>query len=152
MDRGMALQKPRRWLAYRIELNDLLPEVDAILDRFERSEVPLEDCFGSNSDRPEVPRSTILFFGPGTEPDRLVELIDLLDGIPIHYVQAGDEVWNRKVIFIGSYNFDAEGGAPLSPGLIKDVRGAATPEELTEIVQRASTVTPMTVRSDPNWS
>jgi hypothetical protein len=148
----MALQKPRRWLGYRIELNDLVSEADTILDRFENSEIPLDDCFGSNSDPPEAPRSTILFFGPGTEPIRLTELIELLDGTSIHYIQAGTESYNRKVILIGGYNLDAAPVAPLSPGLVKEMRAAKSAVELAEIVQRASLVTPLTVRSDPDWS
>jgi hypothetical protein len=42
--------KPRRWVGYWIALNDLLPDAQEILDRFERSEIPLDDTFGSSSD------------------------------------------------------------------------------------------------------
>lgn len=143
----MPLQRARRWLGYRIDLNDLLADAAEILDRFEASEIPLEDSFGSSSDPPERPRSTILFFGPGTEPQRLLELLELLEGIPIHYLHAGTESHSRKCILIGSYNGDADPVAPLGAELLEEIRGAGTAEELTEIVRRSSNVRALTIRS-----
>jgi hypothetical protein len=143
----MPLLKARRWLGYRISVNDLIPDAERILDLFETSEIPLSDSFGSSSDPPERPRSVILFFGPGTEPQRLAELIDLLPASAVHYLQAGAENADRKTIYVGSYNFDGAPVAPATPELIEAVSRATSPGEVTQLVLDASLVVPLTIRS-----
>ena len=144
---SMPLLKPRRWLGYDISLNDLIPDAERILDLFETSEIPLCDSFGSSSDPPERPRSVILFFGPGTEPERLAELLDLLPSSSIHCLQAGTEGHNRKTIYIGGYNFDSEPVAPATAELLAAARSAVSAPQLTQLVLDASIVVPLTVRS-----
>jgi hypothetical protein len=143
----MALLKPRRWLGYTISVNDLLADAERIIDLFENSEIPLADTFGSSSDPAERPRSVILFFGPGTEPERFAELLDLLPVAAIHFLQASTDGGSRKTIYVGSYNLDAEPVAPITPDLLAAVRSASTPDELSRVVQEASSVVPLTVRS-----
>jgi hypothetical protein len=50
----MSLVRPRRWLGYFVSLNDLHPRAEEMLDRFEQSEIPLWDTFGSSSEPPRL--------------------------------------------------------------------------------------------------
>jgi len=143
----MVLMKPRRWLGYAIALNDLIPEAEEILDRFECSAIPLDDTFGSSSDPAERPRSTILFVGPGVEQARLLELLDLLDGLTIHFLQTDTEGYNRKAIYIGTLNLDNDQAAPYTEALAEAIREPGlSPEDITNIILQASTIQVLTVR------
>lgn len=113
---------PRRWLGYRIELNDLLPDCTEILDRFELSEIPLHDTFGSNTDYESAPDRTIISVGEAVEPERFLELIELLDGLNLDFVMAIGDTLNRKDINIGSLNLGNEPMAALSESLLSTVR------------------------------
>lgn len=145
----MSLMKPRRWLGYTIALNDLLANAKEILDRFERSEIPLDDTFGSSSDPAARPRSTILYVGPGVEQDRLLELLALLEGVPIHFLQADHAGHSRKTIYIGSFNLENERVAPYSPEILASVcRPGLSAEEVTAAIINASTVHVLTVKSE----
>ena len=75
------LMKPKRWLSYTVELNDLLPSYDQILKAFELSAVPLDATFGSNSEPGHDIPGVLLAIGPAVEPARLGEILDLLEGI-----------------------------------------------------------------------
>lgn len=145
----MALMKPRRWLGYTIALNDLLPDAEELLDRFEHSDIPLDDTFGSSSDPAERPRSIIVFFGPGVEQPRLLEVLDLLRGSRIHFLQTDTEGHNRKAIFIGALNLERERAAPYTPELLEALHepGLST-DEIKEIVLQASTLQVLTVKSE----
>ena len=145
----MTLMKPRRWLGYMISLNDLIDRAEEILDRFEHSEIPLDDTFGSSSCPATRPRSTILHLGPGVEQARLFELLDFLEGIAIHYLQADTAGHNRKSIYIGALNLYNECAAPYTPELLAALRRpGVSPEEITTIIRRASTLQVLTVRSE----
>ena len=137
----MALMKPRRWLGYTICLNDLLEDAPEILDRFERSDVPLDDTFGSSSDPPTRPRATLLYFGPGVEPPRLVEVLDLLRRLPVHHLQTDSSGHARKTIYVGALNFEALPVAPLTPSLDAQLRRPGlSVDELSAVVKAHSTV------------
>ena len=145
----MTLMRPRRWLGYMITLNDLIDQAEEILDRFERSEIPLDDTFGSSSSPATRPRSTILHLGPGVEQSRLLELLDLLEGIAIHFLQADDAGHNRKAIYIGALNLYNECAAPYTPELTASLRRPGlSPEQVTDIIRRASTLQVLTVKSE----
>jgi len=131
----MVLMKPRRWLGYRIYLNDRLPEAEKILDRFESSEIPLEDTFGSSSPEDCRPIHAILNIGPSVEPARIVELLDFLEGVNIDFIQTSDDIDDRKVIFIGGYNLDNFLVAPLNEELLQLIRNPdLTATELFKLV------------------
>ena len=145
----MPLMKPKRWLGYTIALNDLLPDAQEILDRFERSDIPLDDTFGSSSDPPARPRSTILYVGPGVEQDRLLELLGLLEGIPVHFLQADHAGHSRKKIYIGALNLENARVAPSSPEVLAYLRRPGlSPEEVTAAILDASTLSVLTVKSE----
>jgi hypothetical protein len=137
----MSLMKPRRWLGYRIVVNDLLPDADEVITLFAESDIPLDDTFGSSSDPPSEPPPLVLFFGPGVAPVRLLEIIELLGPSRIRFLQAplGDE--NRKAILVGAYNWDADPLTPFSERLVEQIRAdGLTPEDLTSLVRAASKI------------
>ncbi|MFH2047744.1 MAG: hypothetical protein ABIK92_21675 [Pseudomonadota bacterium] len=109
--------KPRRWLGYTIYLNDLFAVSEKILDRFEVSEIPLTDTFGSSSDPPTKPSKFILLIGPGVEIERLNELLELLEGIGPDYIQPETDNAYRKNIYIGCNDSKDESIIHLSPQL-----------------------------------
>ena len=111
------LMKPRRWLGYSIYLNDLFAESEKILDRFEVSEIPLNDTFGSSSDPPIKPSKFTLLIGPGVEIDRLNEILELLEGIGPDFIQLETDNAYRKNIYIGCNDSDNESIISLSPNL-----------------------------------
>ena len=137
----MPLMKPRRWLGYRVFVNDLLPDAEEIIMLFAGSDIPLDDTFGSSSDPPSAPPPLVLFFGPGVEPVRLLEVIELLGTPRIRFLQApvGDE--NRKTILVGAYNWDADPLTPFGEALLEQIRAEGfTSEDLTSLVRAASRI------------
>jgi hypothetical protein len=141
--------KPRRWLGYTIYVNDELPRSERILDQFEQSSIPLADTFGSSSDVSGRTQSVIVMFGPRVERDRLVEVLDLLASAEqaVHFLMASIEPSSRKTIYIGAFNLDGERVAPLTDALALRIRSESpSPDDLIQLVQSASTVTPLTVR------
>lgn len=96
--------KPRRWLAYTIELNDLLPNYSEILDRFEASDIPLDGAFGSNTERGTTMPGLLLAIGPGVEPARLLEVCELLEGLGQLFLRIYGEGEHSKGILIGALN------------------------------------------------
>ncbi len=118
----MTLLIPKRWLGYSIQLNDLLPRYSEILDRFEKSDIPLKDIFGSSSENPTPPSLNIIAFGIAVEPARLLEILELLEGFEPDYLQIDNRAINRKDIWIGAYNIDNEPVAMLSEALVGQLK------------------------------
>jgi hypothetical protein len=116
----MTLVRPRRWLGYFVSLNDLHPRAEEMLDRFEQSEIPLWDTFGSSSEQPASNDRFIVAFGPGVEAGRLIEVLEVLEDLSVEYLQAMRE--NRKTIYIGTLNLENEPVAPYSADLLKTIR------------------------------
>lgn len=100
------LMKPRRWLAYNIDVNDLLPQYSQIIDRFEPSDIPLEGAFGSNTEPGSKVPGLLLAVGPGVEPERLLEIVVLLSGLGQLFLAVHDSAVHSKVIDIGALNLD----------------------------------------------
>jgi hypothetical protein len=135
----MVLVKPREWLGYSVELNDLLPGSPQLIARFERERVPLSDTFGSSSDPPVPPPPLIVFFGPGVEPVRFLELLHVLRDADVRYLQAGTENEDRKRILIGGYNYNHEPLTPYSRELVRRIeQSGLTPDGLTSLVREAA--------------
>jgi len=127
--RKMSLVRPRRWLGYFVSLNDLHPRAEEMLDRFERSEIPLWDTFGSSSELPASNSKFIVAFGPGVEAGRLQEVLELLDGVGVEYLQAMRE--NRKCIYIGTLNLENEPVTAFSAEFMETIR--ALPEKTDDL-------------------
>ncbi len=132
------LMKPKRWLAYTIELNDLLPHYEGILSAFDGSDVPLDATFGSNSESGmEIP-GILVAVGSAVEPARLAEVLALLDGIDRIFLTVHDAAVHSKVIYVGALNLDGDPIAPFSDQLSSFVRDPnATPRELMRAIERA---------------
>jgi len=116
------LQKPRRWLAYTIELNDLLPHYQQILDRFERSDVPLDGVFGSSSVSTSPPVGILIAIGPAVEPERLDEVIRLVEDLDQLFLVVHDDPSHNKVIIIGAMNLESVPFVAVTPELLGVVR------------------------------
>ena len=128
--------KPRQWLGYSILLNDLLPTSEEILNRFETSEIPLDDTFGSSSDPPIKPSRFILLVGPGVEIERLNEVLKLLDGLGPEFIQQETDGAYRKHIYIGSNDSGDDLIIPLLPKLKeKLINLKCTPKELADYLK-----------------
>ena len=135
------LMKPRQWLGYTILLNDLLPAYEEILNRFEISEIPLDDTFGSSSDPPTMPSKFILLVGPGIEIKCLNDILKLLDGLGPEFIQPETDEAYRKHIYIGSNYSEDNVIIPLLPELKqKIVSLKCTPNELTKFLTKISTL------------
>src|SRR5262245_581934 len=102
------LMKPRRWLAYTVEVNDLLPCFETIVDRFEKSQVPLDATFGSNSTSGQQVPGLLIAFGPAVEPQRLHEVVGLVTGLGRLFLIVHDEATHSKYIGIGALNLNNE--------------------------------------------
>jgi len=132
------LMKPRRWLGYSIYLNDLFPESEKILDRFEVSEIPLMDTFGSSSDPPTKPSKFVLMIGPGVEINRLNELLELLEGVCPEFIQPETDNTYRKNIYIGCNDSGNESIIPLSTQLKETFKAQNfNPDDLTDYLMNA---------------
>ena len=154
METEHMLMKPRRWLGYTIYLNDLFAESEEILDRFEVSEIPLSDTFGSSSDPPTKPLRFILLIGPGVEIDRLNELLELLEGMCPDFIQPETDKAYRKNIYIGCNDSNNESIIPLSPQLKETLKiQIFTPAELAAYLinaQKLKSLKAKGMRKDEN--
>jgi len=143
------LRKPRRWLGYTIELNDRLAEYEEILDRFERSDIPLDDVFGSHSIEQQLSPGLLIAIGPQVEPARLGEVLDLLDGLAQAFLIVHDEPPHNKVIYVGAMNLEAQPFVALSEELRALIRKAgATAADLVRAVGTSPKVQPMRKREE----
>jgi hypothetical protein len=141
------LRKPRRWLGYTIELNDRLSAYEEILTRFEQSDIPLDDVFGSNSIAQPTTPSLLVAVGPQVEPERLGEILQLLDGLGQVFLVLHDDPPHNKVIYIGAMNLEA---APLI-AVSDELRAlthqpGASAEELAKAIGASPKVQPMRKR------
>jgi hypothetical protein len=100
--------KPKKWLAYTIEVNDLLPAYEQIIARFEESDIPLDGTFGSNTTAGHVAPGILLAIGPAVEPARLAEVILLLSELGQLFILVHDEASHNKVILIGALNLSGD--------------------------------------------
>jgi hypothetical protein len=86
----------------------------------------------------DLPPLTV-FFGPGVEPVRLLEILDLLRDAGVRFLQAGTQSSDRKRILIGAYNHNREPVTPFSPELARAIgRSDLTPDALTSLVRDAA--------------
>lgn len=127
----MVLQVHRRWLGYSVWVNSKLLVQEAILDRFEVSEVPLMNTFDPDEDDP-APEPFVVSFGRAVEPTRLIEVLSLLEGLGVQYLFAADGP-SRKDITIGALNLNAEPITPLTEDLSRTL---ATPGLSAQDLQR----------------
>ena len=106
--------KNKKWVAYTIALNDLIRNYEEIIMRFEKSSIPLDEVFGSNTEQ-YAPHSFVLAFGSAVEPERLIDILNLLDEYgPDFLLLDEEELPHKKYITIGSYNMDNIEAVPLS--------------------------------------
>jgi len=119
----MPLLVPRRWLGYSVWVNWNLTAREAILDRFEASDIPLTNTFEPDEDDP-APEPFVVCFDRAVEPTRLTEVLTLLDGLGVQYLFARDGA-SRKDITIGALNLDAE---PITPYTDEVRRMMGTPD------------------------
>jgi hypothetical protein len=135
------LMKPRRWLAYTIEMNDLLPMYEEIVERFERSDIPLDGAFGSNTTPGSNLPGMLLAIGPSVEPARLSEVVDLLAGFGQLFVLVHPDGVHEKVILIGALNLNGEAVTALAGEVLATVRRpSATAAELRQAIESAPKV------------
>jgi hypothetical protein len=128
----MPLLVPRRWLGYSVWVNWNLVAREAILDRFEASDIPLTNTFEPDEDDP-APDPFVVSFDRWVEPTRLAEVLTLLEGLGVQYVFARDGA-SRKDITIGALNLDAE---PITPFTDEVRQMMMTPELSAEDFHRA---------------
>jgi len=135
------LMKPRRWLAYTVEVNDLLPCYEDLLERFETSEIPLDGAFGSNtSDGREVP-GLLLAVGPAVEPERLIEILELLHGLGQLFLVVNEDGPHGKSIAIGALNLNGDSVVAVTGELLGEIRRpGATSTELRMAIEAAPQV------------
>jgi hypothetical protein len=111
----MPLLVPRRWLGYSVWVNWNLVAREAILDRFEGSDIPLTNTFEPDEDDPS-PEPFVVAFDQGVDPARLSEVLTLLEGLGVQYLFAADAA-TRKDITIGTLNLNVEPITPLTDQL-----------------------------------
>jgi hypothetical protein len=133
--------KPRRWLAYSVEVNDLLPSYEQIVDRFEQSDVPLDGTFGSNTlSGVEMP-GLLLAIGPAVEPARLAEVVDLLAGLGQLFLLVCDEPVHDKCILVGALNLEHDAVTAIAGDVLAVVRDpGATAADLRQAMEHAPKV------------
>lgn len=145
--------KPKRWLAYSIELNDLLPDYDRLVQAFAESDVPLDAAFGSNSDTGpsaaggcRIP-GMLIAIGPAVEPPRLAEIFGLLEGHGDRFLTIHADALHGKVIYIGALNLNNEPVIRVSDEILGVVHHpGATAQGLRDAVESAPKVYPMAPR------
>jgi len=116
------LMKPRRWLAYTVEVNDLLPCFESIVDRLEGSEIPLDGTFGSNTlPGVDVP-GLLIAIGPSVEPQHLLEVLSLLRGLGQAFLVVHEEATHSKYIGVGALNLNNEPVVAVSDELLALIR------------------------------
>lgn len=143
------LMKPRRWLAYTIELNDLLPNYEEILDRFERSDIPLDGTFGSSSIWTKPSIGLLIAIAPAVEPERLAEVLDLVNGSGQIFLIVHDDPSHNKVILVGALNLQTEAFVALSDDLMAVIkRPGATADDLVKAITVAPKIQPMPRREE----
>lgn len=116
------LMKPRRWLAYTVEVNDLPPCFEEIIGRFEQSDVPLDATFGSNTEPGRQIPGLLIAFGPAVEPQRLHEVVSLLAGLGKLFLVVHHEATHSKYIGIGALNLEGEPVVAMSEALLALIR------------------------------
>lgn len=135
------LMKPRRWLAYTVEVNDLLPSYERIVDRFEQSDVPLDGTFGSNTLAGVELPGLLLAIGPAVEPARLAEVVDLLAGLGQLFVLVCDEPIHDKCILVGALNLEHDAVTAVAGDVLATIMDPdATAADLCDAVARAPKV------------
>lgn len=141
------LMKPRRWLAYKIELNDLLPDYSKILDRIEHSDIPLDGVFGSNTEWGSRIPGLLLAIGPAVEPSRLLEILALVEGLGQVFLAVHDAAEHSKVIVVGSLNLNNEPIVAISEELIAVISPpGATATMLVDAIAAAPKVQVLSTR------
>jgi hypothetical protein len=116
------LMKPRRWLAYTIQLNDLLEPYEEIVDRFAASDIPLDATFGSNTVAGAELPGLLLAIGPAVEPARLAEIVALLDGLGQLFVLIDLDGPHDKSVCIGALNLGGEPVAAVAGPILATLR------------------------------
>ena len=135
------LMKPRRWLAYNIEVNDLLPQYSEIVDRFERSDIPLDGAFGSNTEAASGIPGLLLAVGPAVEPERLLEVVDLLRDLGQLFVVVHDSAEHSKGICIGALNLERNPVVAVTEDLLAVLSETnATPSSMIQAINAAPKV------------
>lgn len=135
------LMKPRRWLAYTVEVNDLLPAYEQIVDRFEPSEVPLDGTFGSNTLAGVELPGLLLAIGPAVEPARLAEVVDLLAGLGQLFVLVCDEDMHDKCILVGALNLEGDAVTAIAGEVLATIMDPeATVADLHAAIEQAPKV------------
>lgn len=135
------LMKPKKWLAYTIEVNDLLPVYDQIVDRFEQSDIPLDGAFGLNTTVGVSLPGLLLAIGPAVEPVRLAEVVSLLSGLGQLFILFHDEASHDKVILVGALNLSGDKVTAVTGDVLATImRKDATAEELRAAIEKAPKV------------
>jgi len=129
------LMKPKRWLAYTIEVNDLLPSYEQVVERFEHSDVPLDGAFGSNTTAGTGLPGLLLAIGPRVEPARLAEVLSLLSEFGQLFILVDEDGRHDKFIVIGALNLDSKPVTAVAGDVLAIImRADATAEELCKAI------------------
>lgn len=141
--------KPRRWLAYTVSLNDLLATYPTILDRFEESDVPLDEVFGSNTEPGAKVPGLIISIGLAVEPPRLAEIVGLLEGLGQLFIAIDTECTpHSKCIYVGALNLRNEPVRAVSGRLLETIlTPGLTASSLVDAIEREPSVEVLPGRS-----
>jgi hypothetical protein len=128
-----------RWQAYRVEINDLLPQYQDILSRLKKAGIPISDTFGTTSSYPRQPGLYLVVFGPNIDVEALQQLLlAIADTGPQYLAFGDDEEGDYRRFYVGSYSYENPlRAAKLDPAVLQQIQDSTSIDAVHDLIRRS---------------
>jgi len=99
-------EKSIDWQKSYIEINDLIPDYSALMQKLAKEGIIIKNTFGSTSGDPEIPKLRIISFGNEIDINHLRKILPILMEFQFEYINYADLPYNEGHIYIGSYVYN----------------------------------------------
>jgi hypothetical protein len=96
-------------LSAYIQINDLLPSFEKIVERLSASGIYPDGTFGSTSAEPDIPARFVISVETGVEIGDLQTILRVLDEFPVDGINISEGRSSDNAIYIGSYIYRSSG-------------------------------------------
>lgn len=131
------VKRETAWQAYRVALNDLLPNYNQIEASIKAAGIPITDKFGSTSEHPFRPEFYVVSFGEDVELFALQLLLQAIAQTCPEYLNYAPGEISHNSLYIGSYGYRGRPSLKLGQETLSQVFDCSSIEDLMGLIGKS---------------
>lgn len=139
----VSLQERKReieWQAYRVDVNDLLPNYRDVVSRLRKARIRISETFGSTSQRPRVPVHYLVTFGPHVSIEALRKILEISFKTGAAYLGYSPYDVSDGRLYVGSYLYESTPVLELDETNRRRILECPTIEDVISVIAQKATL------------